>query len=145
MTPEQHAKLKQNHEAERAIPFLERLGFEFELDWDESLEISAPDSVSPDDVLTALQGAHEIIRLYILRRSRLAKHVCVGGPCNGRLHQSWCGCALMYHLARARWAGYRVSHDGRAWFVGEFSSERKARIGVDEAVEAAKKVTERET
>jgi len=50
-----------------------------------------------------------------------------GGPKNGERHDGCYTQPLLFHLARARWAAYVVTADGRAFFVGHGTSRRKAR------------------
>ncbi len=118
------------------IKFLRALGFGFHLDWDGSLLIEEPDYLSASDVLEALGAWREEWRnilarqvTYEAQRDRSFFH---GGPSHGKRHgrdarraEYFVGC----NVARAKWAVYKVVPDGRAFFQGYATSERKALNG----------------
>lgn len=119
------------------ISFLRALGFEFHIDYDCELLIEKPDEVSVDDVLEALGAWRENWRGILARQvkyeGQCERREFCGGPLHGQRHSV--DYHLMYHhfrgyhLARAKWAVYEFQPDGRAFFRGYATSERKARDG----------------
>jgi hypothetical protein len=121
------------------IRFLETLGFEFQLDWDDELEISHPSEIQPEQVSLALRQYADYIVAYLRRRRQKALSHCIGGPFSGRRHgwyywPSFDGTRYrQFHglnVSRAKWAVYELMKDGRAYFRGYATSRKKARAGL---------------
>lgn len=110
-----------------AIPFLESIGFTFELDWDGELTMSYPENMDGLTVANALaeQGTH--ITKNLKGWAALDRRQLLGGPFNGRAHGHREGTRIPMPVRRGRWAVYVVAADGRAWFRGYATSEAKAR------------------
>lgn len=127
-----------------AIYFLESLGFRFSLDLDDELEITCPEFLSPDQIKARLLQDSAAIVGRIKMRAKNRMRQFVGGPFNGEphaLHHYYPnGRGIGMRVARAEWAAYWLSPDGRAFFQGMATSEKKAKgIGDLPAIEAIKK------
>jgi hypothetical protein len=110
--------------------FLELFGFKFELDWDDSLIITPPErAIDNDRVMFVLNQCTKQITGKIVDRRRRDMRQCVGGPFNGQSHDHWpfSSPVIARRVSRGRWAAYRVEKDGRAFYVGEATNEKKAR------------------
>lgn len=112
------------------LEFLEMCGFEFELDYDDELIITAPTELDPQKIRQWLWQKHDghIVSLLKLR-AEVDRWRLVGGPCHGRRHWKDPGDYVVHRVARAKWSVYKVWPDGRAVFCGYASSEKKARRG----------------
>ncbi len=108
------------------VKFLESLGFAFGLDLEGNLEIECPGDLPPPAQIGASLYT-DGIKNAIQWRANLARRQCVGGPFNGQRHGHGLGCAVCLRERRAKWAAYFVVLDGRAFFCGMATSERKAR------------------
>lgn len=123
-----------------ALEILRALGLRVGLDFDGELLVDAGDdparSIDRATIAewvqrvenTRLQAAllHELHR----ERRRMLR-VCYGGPLDQQFH-GWCSYGQKFHgvrVERARWATYRVEEDGRAFFVGYATSEKKSKRG----------------
>lgn len=128
------------------VEFLELLSFKFGLDWDGTLKIVCPASMpKPTEVADLvvkkcpglLVGAMDL-------RGILARRQFVGGPLNGRPHSNcyWSQPVMIRHVGYAKWVAYLVNKDSRAMFVGETTSQQKARkLGWDAAKKAKHPMT----
>lgn len=117
------------------LPFLESIGCQFTLDWDDELSVAVPENLSPFDLDNALKPLRAGIVAAIKTRARNALYVCLGGPLDGKRHEwfynGWGGCTAYkaVKVCRAHWAVYEVHSDGRAIFKGYTTSQKKARQG----------------
>ena len=114
----------------KAVELLEAVGFEFHLDYDGELLIEAPAGLTAFDLVAELRNVRfeQDLRNAIVRRAARNLRQCVGGPMNGQPHGgSYWEIGPTYHLARAQHAAYATARDGRAFFVGNATSKRKAR------------------
>lgn len=119
------------------IRFLRALGFDFHVDWDQSLIIKEPDQVSVGDVLDALSAGREdwveLIRRTVLNEAVEERSRLMGGPLDGKRHSERVYRTAAYfkgfRVARAKWAVYEIQPDSRAFFRGYATSECKARGG----------------
>lgn len=127
------------------LKFLETLGVTFEIDWDDSVQIGIPESgVSYDEMRRALEspvpgtvaGAtfSNWLHREVLCRAAARRAVFVGGSLNGKQvryeQPSYYG-FIAHRLGRAHWEVYEQAdkRDGRAFFRGYATSEKKARRG----------------
>lgn len=131
------------------LPTVEQLlravGFKFAVDYDGSLQWTAPESIDVAKLKFIVEHGEAAIAREILSREVRLRRCCYGGPMDGRRH-AWLfhylgrinaageviGYAPHYvpvRVNRAKWATYRLQEDGRAFFVGYATSERKARRG----------------
>lgn len=126
------------------LRFLESLGVEFDMDWDGEVTMTVPEAVSCAEIEQALKPFGKRLREQVRFRAKQQRSVFVGGQLNGR-EVSWqgpgrCGCGhrmgnggygywIRHRLARGRWEVYEEVPDGRAFFRGYATSERKARHG----------------
>lgn len=111
------------------IRFMRQLGFEFHLDWDGELEIEYPLDLTPGQIAQALLSHDREIACVVKRQAACDREQCVGGPFNGRRHEWLRGNLEGLRVKRGCWAVYLVVPDGRAFFQGFASSEKKARQG----------------
>lgn len=107
------------------LRLLELLGFQFALDFDDTLQIKCDQTA--DQMVEILNGRMDQLLRPFQYRMRRQRSQLVGGPCNGRKHYAQPDDVLALHLARAKWAIYSVEKDGRAFYRGNETSERKAR------------------
>lgn len=118
-----------------AVPFLESLGFEFHLDFDEELQIEYPEDLTPEEIATAAGAATKEIVEMLKGRARTLRRQHFGGPMHGKPHGGYWWNRPVYHLGFARWAAYVIDRDGRAIYVGEATSKKKAqKLALDDAV-----------
>jgi hypothetical protein len=113
-----------------ALDFLQLLGFEFHIDFDDELQVGCPpeDLEFRQSVCNWIYQSRDAMKKRVLDRAAYDKYQFVGGPFNGRRHclSRWDGRVAM-KLGRAKWAAYYLIEDGRALYAGEATSERKAR------------------
>lgn len=109
------------------VQLCEALGFTFELDWDNAVIITPPQGhVTNRDVMAVLNQHLTEIGTYLhCRRKRLMRQF-VGGPFNGQQH-GLLRLVVALRVKRSQWAAYRLEEDGRAFYCGEATSEKKAR------------------
>lgn len=114
------------------LAFAEALGIKLGLDWDGELLIEYPEILSRLEIEAAVAPFEEDLALAISLRAKRLLNVLVGGPFNGRRNFSGCchGETFGRRVSRAHWAVYRQGDDGRAFFIGYATSQRKARRGV---------------
>jgi len=113
------------------LDFLRALGFEFGEDWDGEVLITAPASIDVHGMTELVGRFKKGIKRRLYFEGRNAMSVCVGGPCNGRRHNTSPGCCtpVLFHVGRAQWAvyGFKSYRDPRAWFLGTATNRQKAR------------------
>lgn len=110
---------------------VEALGFKLELDLDSDLLISPPPTINVEDVTRLLIACSNALAYEIDSDAKRQRRQFVGGPFNGQKHRSlgWAHW-LAKRVKRGKWAAYYMpdpDFDGRAFYVGEAPSERKAR------------------
>jgi hypothetical protein len=126
------------------LRFLESLGVSFDMDWDEEVTITVPGAVSCVELEQALKPFGKQLSQEVRYRAKRQRSVFVGGQLNGR-EVSWQGpgrrgCGhrmagggyaywIRHRLKRGCWEVYEEVLDGRAFFRGYTTSERKARHG----------------
>ena len=127
------------------LRFLESLGVEFDMDYDETVSVTVPESVSRAEIEEAVKPFGKQLTEQVRYRAERQRSVFVGGQLNGQ-EVSWQGpgrrgCGhrmangsyaywITYRLKRGRWEVYEeVRGDGRSFFRGYATSERKARHG----------------
>ena len=113
------------------LTLLEELGAKFELDWDNELLVTVPDSEVGEAIAPIIERCTKQLTRYVFNRAASMKRRCYGGPLNGREHGH---CSLFcerfaWRESRAKWAVYELMEDGRAYFKGYASSEQKGRRG----------------
>lgn len=109
------------------VRFLERLGFEFHLDWNDELEIHSPE-ITAADIVSELEKYEDDVTGQILRRAASNLEQFVGGPFNGQRHDAiyWGQNQFIGRkVSRAKWAVYELQKDGRAFFRGWAKSKVK--------------------
>lgn len=111
--------------------FVERLGFKLGLDFDNALIIEHPNAVPIEAVIELLTKCQASLIAEIKCDAARERRQYVGGPVNGQKiglsHSHW----LTVHVGRGRWAAYYSPlpyRDGRAFYVGEATNQRKARL-----------------
>lgn len=120
---------------------MEAMGLVVGLDYDDTLTVEVPEqgeftreSIAEwlRDPANPLNGVL-VSELDNRRRRTLTR--CIGGPLDGQRH-GWSGWRFAnaptftaVHVARAKWACYRVERDGRAFFIGYASNRQKAKRG----------------
>lgn len=133
-----------------AMRFLESLGWRFGLDYDDELIVTAPENQTTDDLKEAIERQPEGVVTKLQSRRRQTLQVFADGPLHGQPYDDsgWpmllrvdervvrVETPLLQHLARARWACYRIGGDGRAWYVGEATSRKKGKALVLKVEEA---------
>ncbi len=129
------------------LEVLEQAGFTFALDFDGSLEWTAPVTVDRAALVAFVQHWSADLAEDVAHRAARDRSRCHGGPLNGQ------PCPLIWryeylalhdekgtrirdlptfkslHVKRGQWAVYRIERDRRAFFVGYATSEAKARRG----------------
>lgn len=132
------------------VALLESVGFTFGLDFDDELMIEYPLEFDPKPLADKLATEHvQEITNYLKRRGQRAREQFVGGPLDGQPHKGliWLTVEvgttlvtygyLLHHVAPADWAVYLGNpHDGRAFFQGSVTSERKGRRKVYDLIAA---------
>lgn len=134
--------MKVNH----LLELLEELGFEFELDFDDELLWTVPESITGKEVHAAIfrlgMEDHALKRPFMFRAAQ-ARSVFCGGPLNGssttryepKSRSFLSGGRYFYvefyliHRGRADWLVYRAQRKGgeyRGFFIGTASSKKKA-------------------
>jgi len=113
------------------LRFAEALGIQPSMDWDDSVSIEYPEVVCRSEMEAALAPVKDCLAREFTIRARRRREVLVGGPFNGQPNRwDYCrGATFGRRVARAHWAVYREGDDGRAFFIGFASSQRKARRG----------------
>lgn len=110
--------------------FVRRLGFELGLDLDGELEIAAPAAVDPEAMTGLLRECAKSLAHELKDDARRSRKQFVGGPCNGQRYGFTCSPWVAKRLRRGKWAAYFIPDeydDCRAFYVGEATSEGKAR------------------
>ena len=110
---------------------LEELGVAFSLDWDNTLIVDVPESLSRNAVVAFIGKYEDAFARQVGNRAAASRRCFVGGPYAGQSHdQCWLeGQFRGLHVKRGKWAVYKFCDDGRALFKGYASSEKKARRG----------------
>lgn len=126
------------------VTLLESVGFTFGLDFDNELMIEYPLEFDPKCLADKLATEHvQEITNFLKRRGEQARRQFLGGPLDGEAYWElrWVTVQLVeptrlatfgYHFHRtapAAWAIYLAagSQDGRAFFRGTATSEKKAK------------------
>ncbi len=108
------------------------LGFTVGLDYDGELLIEQPATVSVERIVELLRLAKASLASEIEGERKWNQMIYVGGPMNGKRHAGGCSQWLTVHVGRARWAAYYRRpdwwRDGRAFYIGEATNKRKARL-----------------
>lgn len=114
------------------LRFAQALGIRVWMDWDDEVSIDCPEVVSRSEIEAALGPFADRLKTEFEVRARCRRAILVGGPFNGtRNNWDYCpGATFGRRVAKSHWAVYRQADDGRAFFVGFASSQRKARRGV---------------
>lgn len=112
-----------------AISFCEALGLRIGIDLDGELQVSCSRQFTEQDVAAEIMKHAEAATWWVQNRAKRHRSQCVGGPFNGERHgrSHWGAPAFGMRVRRAEWAAYFVEEDGRAFFHGMTTSERKAR------------------
>ncbi len=128
------------------LRFLESLGVHFVMDWDDAVTITVPESVSWAEIQQALKPFGERLMEQVRCRAKRQRSVFVGGQLNGqqvsdslpwvrtsggihRMAKCEYGYWIRHRLKRGCWEVYEEVPDGRAFFRGYATSERKAKHG----------------
>ena len=129
------------------LEFLESLGVEFEIDWDDEVIITVPrEGISYAEIEQALQPVSKRLVNQARYRAKARRSVFVGGTLNGQevesrthgIRSEWChrmadgklGHRIRRRIKRGCWEVYEQGDtDGRAFFRGYATSEQKARKG----------------
>jgi hypothetical protein len=113
------------------LEFLTLLGFNISIDFDENLRIEPPRDCSATKIaeLLAAEFAAPLAQQVVWRAQRERKQY-LGGPFNGQQHGESNGFTpcLAARVRRGHWAAYFLVDDGRAFFMGLATSERKAKL-----------------
>lgn len=113
------------------LEFLKGLGVRFDMDWDEEVTLTVPETVSSDEISHALQPFKERLCDEVRSRAKRQRTVFVGGSLNGQMIGAW-QCLvptihpdgtthhwIVHHVARGRWEIYdQECYMGRAFFRG---------------------------
>src|SRR5438105_983972 len=111
--------------------FVERLGFTLGLDVDNALIIEHPETVRVDEMIGLLTECQRSLIADIQSDAARDRRQYVGGPANGQKLPLSGSHYRTVHVGRGRWAAYYCPEpysDGRAFYVGEASNHRKARL-----------------
>lgn len=124
------------------LNFLETLGLEFDMGWDDEVTITVPDVVLAGNLRQALEQFEKRLGDEVRHRARRQRSVFVGGSLNGQVIDDGRCVAptrhldgtthhwIAHHLARGRWEVYdQEGYDGRAFFRGYATNKRKAKRG----------------
>ena len=113
------------------LKFLRMLGFKFYLDFDEQLVIEEPgDVLEMSRIMWIVDQCRDRIKQTVQHLAKRDMEQFVGGPFNGQRHdKSWYCChrEVAKRIGPRQWAAHRLVKDGRAFFVGITTSEKKAR------------------
>lgn len=113
------------------LRFLEHLGVNFDMDYDGEVFFDVPKDVCHDAIEEALQPFGKGLAQEVRNRARRQRSVFVGGQWNGKTaaHLGVWNPWIRHHLRRGCWEVYEAVPDGRAFFRGYATSEKKARLG----------------
>lgn len=122
-----------------SLRFLEWLGFEFSIDFDDELVIELRKARWVDETRCRAWATHYAVAIKQALRWRAARERkrFLGGPWDGWPHDHSGYCSFHIVLptacrlpgvkgAKSIWSAYRLMKDGRATFVGNASSKEKA-------------------
>lgn len=118
------------------VHFVRELGFTLSLDLDGGLIVKYPPTVSVEAMNELLEKCAPHLAHQIKVEANRERRQFVGGPLNGQRHGEYGGWQrhIVWHLGRGRWAAYYMCvrspgefDDGRAFYVGEATSQAKAR------------------
>lgn len=115
------------------LKILETLGVEIGLDFDDELLVTFPEKLDLAKLRSLLSeevNRKDLRQTLIWNRSRSMRQF-VGGPRHGQQYLQWEleGTFRGFRISRAKWAVYEYAKDGRAFFRGWATSQRKARRG----------------
>jgi hypothetical protein len=113
------------------LEFLERLGFQFDMDWDDDVAITSVTAVECSDLTQALKPFEKRLADQVRHRARRQRSVFVGGSLNGQMigSSAW-GKWIVNHLSRGKWEVYETERSNvRAFFRGYATNKRNARRG----------------
>lgn len=110
------------------LEIMERLGVQFEVDWDGEVTSLVPSEIDRQAVCSLIADMGIEIKRAMEYRRKEATRVFVGGPLGGQRHDihSW-DKTFAHHVGHANWAAYHIRSDGRAVFRGFATSRKKAR------------------
>lgn len=128
------------------LRFLESIGVRFDMDWDDEVTMTVPEAVFCADIEQALGPFGKQLSQQVRSRAQQQRSVFVGGQLNGQevSDRTWgvrsgyghrivngggYGYWIRHRLKRGYWEVYEQVPDGRAFFRGCTTSERKARRG----------------
>jgi hypothetical protein len=115
------------------LDFVRAMGFRVSMDYDGEPIIESPESLDVDLVESLIQRFGKGIKTRLFFESKRARELFVGGPKGGQAYQhtaSMFGRPILIQLSRGKWAVYRIRSwdDPRAFYVGETTSKKKARL-----------------
>lgn len=110
------------------IKLLKALEVEIGLDWDGALMFTCPVVVSGATLEGLIEEHAEQIARELGAAGRRAMECFVGGPLNGQRHDALfaVGAHRGYRQGPKKWAVYQFERDGRAFFRGWATSQKKA-------------------
>ena len=109
------------------VHFLESVGFQFELDWDDELTIVYPADLTGETLADALAKHGNAIIKTVKVAAAAERRQCMGGPYNGTQHGWGTDERIVLPICRGKWVVYLVAADGRAWFRGYATSKREGK------------------
>ena len=135
------------------LEFLEAVGCKFSMDWDSHVIVAVPEELSHIQIREAIEPFAKELSRQVRYRAKRRRSVFVGGTLNGQEVGTQARGTYGHHMPNGRY-GYWIRHrikrgcwevyeedakDGRAFFRGYATSERKARRG---EIKKAHKTTE---
>jgi len=114
------------------LSFAEALDVEFSMDWDGEVFIEYPEHVDVERLRSYLKEHGSALAVMFSDRESRKQQVLVGGPFANKPNWRWspAGTFIVLRVKRAKWAVYRQHGDGRAFFMGLATSEKKAKRGL---------------
>ncbi len=112
------------------LRFLTELGFDMYIDLDQVLQIDYPEGLTAHQIAMRLGAEYrDELAVAVRHRAMLERHQFIGGPFNGEPHRlsNAFSPLVSMRVSRANWAAYFLVDDGRAFFQGMATSEKKAR------------------